>query len=151
RRVTSIWRFPKMILRPRYLSLVPLFALLPSCSGDADSIGKVDSNISVCGPVPHVPCNSAWCDGESWQFDPLPAGTRCGTNGTCNDYGVCVVPQPPPPPPPTPRVMDFNSAEVTEIEVDPENTATVPYETANCSAGADPVLHYLKPNPNTGD
>src|ERR1041385_8096706 len=150
-RVTSIWRIPNMILRPRHLSLVTLFAVLPSCSGGSESIGRIDSNISLCGPTPHVPCNTAYCDGESWQYEPLPAGTRCNTTGTCNDFGVCVVPTPPPPPPPTPRVMDFTSTEVTEMQIDSEKTATVVYETANCSSGADPVLHFLKPDPNTGD
>ena len=52
--------------------------------------------------------------------------------------------------PATPRVIDFDTAQIVETQVDIESGRLVKYETRNCSAGADPIMHLFKPG-NTSE
>lgn len=116
----------------------------------AEDIGTSTAAITGCGVVPKAPvCERAVCVAadHSWDFVPLAAGTVCNTTGKCDGDGRCVMG--PPPPPPTPRIMDFTSTDIVELQVDITGGAPITYETRNCSAGADPVLHLFKPGSNS--
>src|SRR3954463_3910241 len=45
----------------------------------------------------------------------------------------------------TPRVIDFDASPIDEVRVDFESRNVVTYETRNCSAGVNPVMHLFVP------
>ncbi len=129
-----------------------------ACLGDFPSegpLGQQSFAISECGPTPPTVgvCEKVTCGGPpdlQWVIDPLPNNTPCNGTGKCDGNGSCSVASPPPPPPGPPRVFDFTTAEITELQVDfPGGPLT--YETRNCSPGADPVLHLFTPGSSSDE
>jgi hypothetical protein len=142
--------------RPSHAAFVVLLfaSTAPACGSakpDDDPYESQSEAIGVCGSPPHVGvCDQAICSSEdhTWDIVPRAAGTKCNTTGTCDGNSKCVMPSTPPP---TPRVIDFVTAPVTEIQVDITAGQPITFETRNCSAGADPVLHLFKPGVTSED
>lgn len=149
-----------MICVTDYSYIVALFVLSPlmlqsGCGNDATGRalkGEAGSSEAVIlcrgNPPAPRPCHEVSCNTETgnWETFPSDAGTPCNGVGVCDGNGQCSAPppQPTPPPTPTPRVMNFVTAEVTDIQVNFETSQPVTFETRNCTPGADPVLHFFK-------